>query len=214
MVSFLNGLQNIYLKQQFVSVTEQKVNFSWWLSLSRFHFSILKGESNAAVFKFVYQFHLLQIDDRLLGLVPNTLNQNSRNLSISEKIGEKICLFVFWNICGWNVLQNNPGGSWIRYELNNIDYGHLTMEAWWWLSRNSFLYSLIFYMFEFFIIKSLIKLKTKNSIFVKGLPSSSDAVVLKTGIWFFRWYSLFQTFSDKTYYFCTRKMTPKIGLIR
>lgn len=61
-------------------------------------------------------------------------------------------------------------------------------------------------MFEFFIIKSLIKLKTKHSTFVRGLPGNSDAGGLKTGIWVFRQYYLFQAFSDKTYCFCTRKM--------
>lgn len=69
-------------------------------------------------------------------------------------------------------------------------------------------------MFEIFIIKSLIKLKPKNSTFVKGLPGNSDAVGLKTDIWVFRQYYLFQTSSDKTYCFCTRKMAPEIGQIR
>lgn len=50
------------------------------------------------------------------------------------------------------------------------------------------------FMFEFFIMKSSIKLKTRNSIFVKGLPGNSVAVGLNTGIWVFRQYYLFQVF--------------------
>ena len=59
------------------------------------------------------------------------------------------------------MLQNKPGIGWKRYKWSKINYGWLIVEAWWWSSGRIFLflYSLLFYVVEVFIMKTLIKLK-------------------------------------------------------